>query len=79
MKESLNEENIESSLICSICHKNSLVIKQNNQNLKRILNENFNNIELSELIQICRCKNDISINKRKKGIVIYIHIDIVYY
>ena len=66
MKESLDEENKESSLICSICHKNSLDIKQNNQNLKRILNENFKNTELSELIQICRCKNIININKKEK-------------
>ena len=74
MKESLDEENIESSLICSICHKNSLFIKQNNQNLKRILNENFNNKELSELIQICRCKNAININKKeKRGSYIYAH------
>ena len=66
MKESLNEENIESSLICSICHKNNLFIKQNNQNLKRILNENFNKTELSEIIQICRCKNALNINKKEK-------------
>ena len=123
MKESLDEEKIESSLICSICHKNSLDIKQNNSNLKRIFNEIFKNTELSEIIQICRCKNTININKKgkrnsyiyahrycillkilfnfeikcevcntifnikierkidkkKKGIVIYMHIDIVYY
>ena len=66
MKESLDEEKEESSLICSICHKNSLDIKQNNSNLKRIFNEIFKNAEFSELIQICKCKNTININKTKK-------------
>ena len=74
MKESLDDEKIESSLICSICHKNSLDIKQNNSNLKRIFNETFKNTELSEIIQICRCKNTINTNKKgKRNSYIYAH------
>ena len=74
MKELLDEEKIESSLICSICHKKSLDIKQNNSNLKRIFNESFKNTELSEIIQICRCKNTININKKdKRNSYIYAH------
>ena len=74
MKESVDEEKIESSLICSICHKNSLDIKQNNSKLKKIFNEIFKNTELSELIQKCKCKNTININKlEKRDSYIYTH------
>ena len=74
MKEIVNEENIKSSLICSICHKNSLDIKQNKSKLKKKFNEIFNNKELSELIQKCKCKKTIYNNKKeKKDSYIYVH------
>ena len=74
MKESVDEEKIESSLICSICHKNSLDIKQNNSKLKKLFNEIFKNTELSELIQKYKCKNTININKlEKRDSYIYTH------
>ena len=74
MKESVDNEKIESSLICSICHKNSLNIKQNNSKLKKIFNEIFKNTELSELIQKCKCKKTININKmEKRDSYIYTH------
>ena len=67
MKESVDDEKLESSLICSICHKN-------NSKLKKIFNEIFKNTELSELIQKCKCKNTININKmEKRDSYIYTH------
>ena len=74
MKESVDEEKLDSSLICSICHKNSLDIKQNNSKLKKIFNEIFKNTELAELIQKCKCKNIINTNKiEKKDSYFYTH------
>ena len=74
MKKSVDEEKLDSSLICSICHKNSLDIKQNNSKLKKIFNEIFKNTEFVELIQKCKCKNIININKiEKKDSYIYTH------
>ena len=74
MKESVNEEKKESSLICSICHKHSLDIKQNNSKLKKLFNEIFKKEDLSELIQKCNCKNTININKmEKRDSYIYVH------
>ena len=58
MKESDEKDKKEIYLICSICHKKKLDIKQNYPKLKKVYNENLNNNELSELIKKCNCNSN---------------------
>ena len=74
MKDLVDDEKKESSIICSICHRNSLDINRNNSNLKKLFNDIFKNTDLSELIQKCKCKNNININKaNEKNSYVYTH------
>lgn len=67
MKESLEKDNNEFPLICSICHKQKLDIKKNSLKFKKQLNNAFKDIELSELIIKCNCNyNNIQKNKNSE-------------
>ena len=60
MREFEDKDKKEISLICSICHKKNIDIKQNYSKIKKIFPEILNNNELSEIIKKCNCdvKND---------------------
>ena len=72
MKESLENQNKELPLICSICHKNNLNIKQNCFKINKKLNKILNQIELTELIKKCNC-NKINNFKFSQNNEIYVH------
>ena len=48
----------QSSLICLICNKNNISIKQKNAKLKKVINDKNNTLDLSEFIKKCNCGNN---------------------
>ena len=64
MKDSEEKENYnkKNCLICSICNKKNLDIKLKNTKIKKLINDNFNKLELTELIKKCKCNNNIKSN-----------------
>ena len=59
--EKKENENKQYSLICSICNKKNLDIKQNNKKIKKLINGNFNKSELTEIIKKCNCNTNNNI------------------
>ena len=58
--ENKDEEinNIESLIYCSICHKKTFDIKNNNSKKNKVLDELMQLVDFSELIKKCGCKNN---------------------
>ena len=73
MKESPEKDNNENSLICDICHKKKLNKKEIYIKIQKAFNDNFKDIELSELIKKCNCDKNKELKINQNDEKIYVH------
>ena len=66
---------LETSFICSICHKNNINIKKYKTKKNKLFDDLIKDIELDDLIQKCHCNNKNNINSilKKSDNNIYTH------